>query len=128
MASNSSNSEKVQLDEIKGKKLPQKFNYLKDKVAIVKLSKISIKIKHKKCLLCEECVKHCPAEALGRKNEKIVVDRDKCIECFCCGESCPHDAISAKFYLFRILPVILLVLAIGSFVIIWFLIQLITSF
>ena len=35
MASNS--SDKVQLDKIKGKKLPQKFNYLKDKVAIVKL-------------------------------------------------------------------------------------------
>ena len=35
MASNS--SEKVQIDKIKGKELPQKFSYLKDKVAIVKL-------------------------------------------------------------------------------------------
>ncbi len=89
---------------------------------------ISIKIKRKKCLLCEECVRHCPAEALIRKDEKILVDRNKCIECFCCGESCPNDAISAKFYLFKILPVLLLVIALGAFAIIWFLIQFITSF
>ena len=37
MSSNTSKSEKVQFDKIKGKELPQKFNYLKDKVAIVKL-------------------------------------------------------------------------------------------
>jgi len=92
-----------------------------------KLMSISIKIKRKKCLLCEECIKHCPAEALVRKSEKIVVDRDKCIECFCCGESCPNDAISAKHYIFRILPILLLALAIGTIIIIWFLIQIITS-
>ena len=37
MSSNTSESEKVQFDKIKGKELPQKFNYLKDKVAIVKV-------------------------------------------------------------------------------------------
>ncbi|TFG00144.1 MAG: DUF362 domain-containing protein [Promethearchaeota archaeon] len=93
-----------------------------------KMTRISIKIKRKNCLLCEECVNHCPAEALERKNDKIIVDRGQCIECFCCGESCPNDAISAKFYLFRILPVILVILAIGTFALIWFLLQLITSF
>ncbi|MFX1394475.1 MAG: DUF362 domain-containing protein [Promethearchaeota archaeon] len=92
-----------------------------------KLMSISIKIKRKKCLLCEECIKHCPAEALVRKSEKIVIDRDKCIECFCCGESCPNDAISAKHYIFRILPISLLALAIGTFIIVWFLIQIIIS-
>jgi uncharacterized protein (DUF362 family)/NAD-dependent dihydropyrimidine dehydrogenase PreA subunit len=92
-----------------------------------KIMSISIKIKRKKCILCEECVKHCPAEALVRRSEKIIVDQDKCIECFCCGESCPNDAISAKFYLFRILPILILVLAIGSFIIVWFLTQLIIS-
>ena len=85
-----------------------------------KAMSISIKIKRKRCLLCEECVGHCPAEALIRKNDKILVDGDKCIECFCCGESCPNDAISAKFYLFKILPVLLLVIALGAFAIIWF--------
>ena len=37
MATHSSKSEKHHLDEIKGKELPEKFNYMKNKVAVVKL-------------------------------------------------------------------------------------------
>ena len=93
-----------------------------------KAMSISIKIKSKRCLLCSECVKHCPAEALIRKKDKILVDRDRCIECFCCGESCPNDAINAKWYVFRILPVLILILALGSLGIVWLIFQVISLF
>ena len=86
-----------------------------------KVMKISIKINRRRCLLCEECVRHCPAEALFKKNEKILVNHEKCIECFCCGESCPNNAISAKFYLFRVLPYFILLMSLGIIIIILFL-------
>ena len=88
-----------------------------------KMMKISIKINHKRCLLCEECVRHCPAEALVNKNDRILVDHDLCIECFCCGESCPNNAITAKFYLFRVLPLLILLLSLGAIVMVWLLIS-----
>ena len=88
-----------------------------------KLMKISIKINRKRCLLCEECVRHCPAEALVNKNDRILVDHDICIECFCCGESCPNNAISAKFYIFRVLPLLILLLSLGAIIIVWLLIS-----
>jgi len=88
-----------------------------------KLMKISIKINRKRCILCEECIRHCPAEALVNKNDRILVDHDLCIECFCCGESCPNNAISAKFYLFRVLPLLILLLSLGAIIIVWLLIS-----
>lgn len=75
-----------------------------------KMTSISIKINKSNCTLCQQCVNHCPAEAMVRKNNRIVIDQEKCVECFCCGESCPNDAISAKFYLFRVLPYLILAL------------------
>ena len=92
------------------------------------MTKISIKVNRNKCILCEECVKHCPAEAMSRKNDKIYVDHDLCVECYCCGESCPNGAISTKFYLFRVLPLLLLLMGIGAFLIIWLLISIISTF
>jgi uncharacterized protein (DUF362 family)/NAD-dependent dihydropyrimidine dehydrogenase PreA subunit len=77
-----------------------------------KAMSISIKINKKKCILCETCVKHCPAEAMVRKNDKIIIDHDACVECFCCGESCPNDAISAKWWVFRQLPLLLVLFGI----------------
>ena len=92
------------------------------------MTKISIKVNRNKCILCEECVKHCPAEAMSRKNDKIYVDHDLCIECFCCGESCPSGAISTKLYLFRVLPLLLILMGIGAFLIIWLVISIISNF
>ncbi len=95
---------------------------------IEKMTRISIKINRKKCILCEECVSHCPAEALVRKNDRIIVDREKCIECFCCGESCPNNAINAKIYLFRVLPLIILLMSLGAITFIWLLFSIISNF
>lgn len=92
-----------------------------------RMTKISIKVNRNKCVLCEECVKHCPAEAMSRKNDKIYIDHDLCIECYCCGESCPNGAISTKFYLFRVLPLLLLLMGIGAFLIIWFIVSLLSN-
>jgi len=87
-----------------------------------KAMSISIKINKKRCILCESCVKHCPAHAMFRKGNSIMIARDKCIECFCCGESCPNDAISAKWWIFRKAPLLLSFLAIvgiGCIIGIW---------
>ena len=53
---------------------------------------------HKKCILCNECVKVCPVEpkALKNKKDKIEIDRKVCIRCFCCQEMCPVGAIKPK--------------------------------
>ena len=61
------------------------------------------KFDHEKCILCNECVKVCPAtpKALENKNGKIVIDRDKCIRCFCCQEMCPVGAIESKRIIFK---------------------------
>ena len=133
--------------EILGEKDVQKFiihDFKKPRVSLLKedriqdsglfskiserMTKISIKVNRNKCILCEECVKHCPAEAMSRKNDKIYVDHDLCIECYCCGESCPNGAISTKFYLFRVLPLLLLLMGIGAFLIIWLLLSIISTF
>ena len=92
-----------------------------------KAMSISIKINTKKCILCENCVKHCPARAMERINDKIKIDSSKCIECFCCGESCPNAAISAKWYIFRIAPYLGLVMFVGGAMLIWLLILLILT-
>jgi len=94
-----------------------------------KAMSISIKIKQKKCLLCEQCVGHCPAQAMVRDKNKdiIIIDHDKCIECFCCGESCPNDAISAKWWIFRVAPYLIIIMAIGGLALIWLLIQFLSN-
>jgi uncharacterized protein (DUF362 family)/NAD-dependent dihydropyrimidine dehydrogenase PreA subunit len=53
---------------------------------------------HKKCILCNECVKVCPVEpkALKNENKKIEINRNLCIRCFCCQEMCPVGAIEPK--------------------------------
>ncbi len=92
-----------------------------------KFTSISIKINGKKCLLCEECVKNCPAGALSKEEDKIVVDKNECVECYCCGESCPNGAISARMYLFKALPYLITIIGVSAFFLIWFIIQLILS-
>lgn len=93
-----------------------------------KIMSLYISIDRKKCILCEQCVKHCPAEALVKRNNRIEIDREACIECFCCGESCPNDAITAKWYLFKILPYLLLIMSILVIAIVFGITQILTIF
>ncbi|MHA1282029.1 MAG: DUF362 domain-containing protein [Promethearchaeota archaeon] len=89
-----------------------------------KAMSISIKINKKKCVLCEHCLRNCPAGAMYRKEDRIFVDYEKCVECFCCGESCPNDAIDAKWYLFRILPYLIGGIALLILIIIYYILTL----
>ncbi len=54
----------------------------------------------KRCTLCYQCKKICPAEAISpyRNSGKRVplFDYDKCIRCYCCMEICPEAAIRLK--------------------------------
>lgn len=50
----------------------------------------------KKCVLCGECWKYCPAEAIKESGRKVRFDYDKCIRCYCCIEVCPQGALHAK--------------------------------
>jgi len=85
------------------------------------MMKMSIKINKKKCTLCEQCIEHCPASAMVREGNEIVIDVQKCIECYCCGEGCPNDAIDAKWFLFRIMPYLIISITIGVGLILWIL-------
>lgn len=99
-------------------KLPEWFSFdkysIKDfKKASVKLNMIALPVPkpltdfvkktfgrkpqfdHKKCIMCQECVKICPSQpkSLKAENGKIKIDRNTCIKCFCCQEMCPVGAI-----------------------------------
>lgn len=50
----------------------------------------------KKCKLCGECWKICPASVISHNTKGIKVDYDKCIRCYCCLEVCPYGAIEAR--------------------------------
>jgi uncharacterized protein (DUF362 family)/Pyruvate/2-oxoacid:ferredoxin oxidoreductase delta subunit len=50
----------------------------------------------KKCILCAECVRCCPAKVLSIQNKKVRIDLDNCIRCYCCQELCPEKAVSIK--------------------------------
>jgi ferredoxin len=43
------------------------------------------------CILCNDCVKNCPTDAIDEKNP-IKVDSDKCILCCSCIKICPKNA------------------------------------
>lgn len=51
---------------------------------------------HKLCRLCNDCVTHCPPEAMKTEDDKLQIDYDRCIRCFCCQELCPHGALMTK--------------------------------
>ena len=54
----------------------------------------------RKCKLCGECVRICPAKALSIADNRVQADYQKCIRCYCCHEICSHDAITLKKKLF----------------------------
>lgn len=51
---------------------------------------------HQLCRLCNDCVTHCPPEAMKIEGNKLQIDYDRCIRCFCCQELCPHGALVTK--------------------------------
>lgn len=53
-------------------------------------------VEKKRCKLCNDCVNHCPPEAMQIKKQRLLIDYDKCIRCFCCQELCPHAALRTE--------------------------------
>jgi uncharacterized Fe-S center protein len=55
------------------------------------------KIKVKKCELCEDCLKTCPADAI-HLNPKPMIDDIKCIGCASCMAVCMQKAVSMTWW------------------------------
>ncbi|MEA3361902.1 MAG: DUF362 domain-containing protein [Thermodesulfobacteriota bacterium] len=51
---------------------------------------------HNLCRLCNDCVTHCPPQAMKIEDSRLQIDYDQCIRCFCCQELCPHGALVTK--------------------------------
>ncbi len=51
---------------------------------------------HNLCVRCNDCVTHCPPEAMRIENNRLIIDYDHCIRCFCCQELCPHGALMTR--------------------------------
>ncbi|MDX2495859.1 MAG: DUF362 domain-containing protein [Desulfuromusa sp.] len=51
---------------------------------------------HDLCKRCNDCVTHCPAEAMKIEHNTLQIDYNRCIRCFCCQELCPHGALATK--------------------------------
>jgi uncharacterized protein (DUF362 family)/Pyruvate/2-oxoacid:ferredoxin oxidoreductase delta subunit len=51
---------------------------------------------NRRCKLCGECWKICPAKVIAYNDRGIRIDYLNCIRCYCCVEVCPHGAILAK--------------------------------
>jgi Pyruvate/2-oxoacid:ferredoxin oxidoreductase delta subunit len=51
---------------------------------------------NRRCKLCGECWKICPAKVISYNDRGIRIDYLNCIRCYCCVEVCPHGAILAK--------------------------------
>ncbi len=47
------------------------------------------------CDQCGACIDLCPAGALERRGEVVVLDRAKCTNCGACREGCPSGAVFA---------------------------------
>jgi uncharacterized protein (DUF362 family)/NAD-dependent dihydropyrimidine dehydrogenase PreA subunit len=48
------------------------------------------------CRRCNDCVSHCPPEAMKIKKGSLQIDYERCIRCFCCQELCPHGALFTR--------------------------------
>ena len=49
----------------------------------------------RRCRVCGECWRYCPAGAISPADPALAFDYDKCIRCYCCIEVCPHGALRA---------------------------------
>lgn len=54
---------------------------------------IKPQINHKKCILCQNCVRVCPENAISIKNKKIEINLEKCVGCAECITMCPTGAL-----------------------------------
>ena len=70
---------------------PESFNSFMRKYVLQKPV-----VDNKKCKLCGECWKICPAKAIDHNIRGIQFDYNLCIRCYCCLEVCLHGAIRAK--------------------------------
>lgn len=50
------------------------------------------------CVLCGECLKHCPVDAISLGRKKASIDRDKCIGCAECMAHCRFGAVKCNWY------------------------------
>ena len=53
-------------------------------------------IDYNKCTNCEKCIEACPIEAISKKDEKIVIDKEVCLGCGVCVRSCPSGSLSLQ--------------------------------
>ena len=50
------------------------------------------------CVLCGECLKDCPVDAISLGGKKASIDRDKCIGCAECMAHCRFEAVKCNWY------------------------------
>jgi ferredoxin len=46
----------------------------------------------RRCILCENCIKACPNQAICLVEEEVVIDQGKCQRCGTCVETCAMGA------------------------------------
>ncbi len=54
-------------------------------------------IKIHKCNMCGLCIKYCPAGALRKNADRIIVDKEVCIGCGECFTACKNEAMSFEW-------------------------------
>ncbi len=50
------------------------------------------------CILCGECLKHCPVDAISLGKTKARINQDKCISCAECMAYCRYGAVKCNWY------------------------------
>ncbi len=48
------------------------------------------------CALCLICSEACPAQAIQKRGDQLVIEPHGCIRCFCCQELCPQGAVKTR--------------------------------
>jgi iron only hydrogenase large subunit-like protein len=56
----------------------------------------SVKLIEEKCIGCNQCMIHCPVQAVRLKDSKAIIYDDRCIDCGECILVCPHNAHIAQ--------------------------------
>lgn len=48
---------------------------------------------NEQCIQCGTCEQGCPGDAIGKKEDKYIIDSNKCLQCGTCFSNCPSGAI-----------------------------------